>query len=185
MGFGNATLTPDNRHPIVCPKEVAGVPSLLLITDESLHASCSPIADFYLFTFNNDRHFPYTFGHFEHFLELFLVVSNVYVSGLVSVSRPGFFGVRSRTLTYMIIFDILSYPLSRLFFHHNLSKTLPNLSLTQLTYTFSSSHTPLKIKKAAREVNPRRLDLRFVMHYLRAYTQEQPVMLYWAGQPLG
>ena len=85
----------DTRHPSVCPKEVTGVPSLLLITDESLHASCTPIADFYLLTFNNDRHFPHTLGHFEHFLELFTVVSDVYVSGFVSVSRPGFVCVGS------------------------------------------------------------------------------------------
>ena len=85
----------DTRHPSVCPKEVTGVPSLLLITDESLHASCTPIADFYLLTFNNDRHFPHTLGHFEHFLEFFIVVSDVYVSGFVSVSRPGFVCVGS------------------------------------------------------------------------------------------
>ena len=95
LRFGIWECGTDTRHPIVCPKEVAGVPSLLLITDESLHASCTPIADFYLFTFNNDRHFPHTLGHFEHFLELFTVVSDVYVSGFVSVSRPGFVCVGS------------------------------------------------------------------------------------------
>jgi hypothetical protein len=95
LGFGNASLTPYNRHPIVCPKEVAGVTSPWLITDELLHTSCSPIADFHFFTFNNDRHFPYPVGHFEHFLELFFVVSDIYVSGLVSVSRPGFVRVGS------------------------------------------------------------------------------------------
>ena len=48
------------------------------------------MADFYLFTYNNDRHFPHTFGHLEHFIELFTVVGYINVSGFVSVSRPGF-----------------------------------------------------------------------------------------------
>jgi hypothetical protein len=54
----------------------------------------------------------------------------------------------------MIIFDILSYPLSRLFFHHNLHKTPPNLSLTQLPYTFSSSHTPSPYTPENKESRP-------------------------------
>jgi hypothetical protein len=83
-----------------------------LINDESSYPSGPAVTNLDLPIFHDDRHFPNAIGKFEHFIELATVLKNLYIGGLVSVSRPGPLGVGSTRLA--VNNDLVSHVMASL-----------------------------------------------------------------------